>query len=154
MYSQKTENDVVRAGEEPQGPDPRALNALTHGLTARRVLEHEKDKYEGNLRALVPDTSGVGPVELALLRRTALLCVRLDRAGTLESVGYANCFEDREDGSCRFNQIAFSRLLDTVHRYELAVGRTLCKTQHELERLSETRRGGSPSPTVCVDFNW
>ena len=157
------------------GVDPRSMNAVRHGLTARRVLESEAEAYKAAFDALQRECGCTKVVELALLRRVAHLIVRLDRAALIDALSFAECFEDapstgsgQGEGprrnpesaadapqtSAAFSHLRFDHLLATVARYELELGRALAKAQHELERLVGAGPGVPEAPAHIVDFNW
>ena len=133
----------------PSQVDRRGLNALKHGLTARRVLQCELESFEAALSSLHEEWHPAGPVADSPCRRKVWLAVRLDRAGTLESEFYAACFEDTPGGTPSFNRLVFANMIDSVGRYEMSLARGLAKTLHELERVSarllrSLRRGWTP----------
>lgn len=135
--------------EKPGAVDPRARNALKHGLTAKHVHEAELAAFEAAFTELVQTHAPVGPHELALCKRIAHLTVRLGRAGELEGELFAACYEEGA-----FDQLAFERLVHSIGRYERAIARSLAKTGHELERLINKRSGDPVAVPSIVDFNW
>ena len=133
---------------------PTALNALKHGLRCDRVLDEERESYEGLLARFLGEYWPQTAMEDILTRRLARLAVRLERAGELESRGFAECFSGPE-GQEVFNPTAFAAFHGTIARYELSIGRALVKCQHELERLLRGRGVKvAESLPIMVDFNW
>jgi len=130
--------------------DGRAANALTHGLTARRVLDAEREAYAAARRDLIEAYRPENCLEEALVDRLAHLVVRSRRAGELELRAFASCCTDRDE----VNWALFERMVQTVGRYDLAVGRALAKAKHELERVLQARAGQGVVPPAIVDFNW
>ena len=136
------------------GESPTALNALKHGLRSARVLEEEREGYEAALARFEAEYRPETAMEELLIRRLARLPVRLDRAGDLERVGFAQCFSGPE-GQEEFNAEAPAAFQGTLARYELSIGRAVVKCQHEIERLLRGRgvKVAERLP-IMVDFNW
>ena len=74
------------------GGDPRALNALKHGLTSQTVLAEEESAYYCALEALQEDYEPQTAYERALVRRPARLIVGLERAAMVEARSFAAIF--------------------------------------------------------------
>ena len=133
--------------------DPRAANAVTHGLTAEAVLESERKEYESTFAALQDTYEVKSAIEGAWLRRIARLIVRLDRAARIDAVTFAECFGG-DAGEAGMSPLRFERFMATVARYELEIGRALAKAQHEFERLQRATRGEASVAPIMVDFTW
>ena len=131
-------------------PDGRAANAVGHGLTAARVLEEEREGCAVARRDLIEAYQPENSLEEALVDRLAHLVVRSRRSGELESRAFAACCGD----SGEVNWALFERMAQTVGRYDLAIGRALAKTKHELDRILQARSGEDMAPPAVVDFNW
>ena len=129
--------------------DPRGLNAVSHGLTSRRVLEAEIASFQAAIDDLKAHYLPQGAVEGAFVERLAVLTVRLSRAGRVEREMHSLCYSDGG-----FNQLAFERLVASAGRYELSIGRALAKTLHELERVQARREGEVQCEPRIIDFNW
>ena len=148
------------AVEAAFGVDPRALNALTHGLTSKHVLKAEIAAFDIALESLRKQHEPVGVCEEALMRRIARLVVRLERAAQIDALCFAQCFDDRGDhesepmSTGHFNHVKFQQFVETISRYELSIGRALAKCLHEFERLSMSRKGQEPSKVIHLDLNW
>ena len=152
------EREVARGAPAP-APDCRAGNALTHGLTAQRVLEAEREAYEQHHMKLELEYEPETAAERALVRRVARLIVRLDRAARVDAVAFANCWYDRpgadgDDTGRDLDMRALHNHVQTIDRYERALGRALAKAIHELERLICARTGEAVVQPCVIDFNW
>jgi hypothetical protein len=126
------------------------LNAVTHGLSARRILAEEQAAFADALDQLTATYAPASHVEQALVARLAHLCVRSDRALRLETAAYAECI--RQDGTP--NWAVFERLTGTIGRYDLQIGRALVKAKHELERIQAARGDGVVEAPHAIDLNW
>lgn len=131
----------------------RPTSAITHGLTAKAVLDCEEREYLETVEKLQRTFPCQTVIEEAWLRRIARLIVRLDRAARIDAACFAECFGAVSDER-GMSALRFEHFVATVAKYEIAIGRALAKAQHEFERLQSAARGEKAAAPVMVDFTW
>jgi hypothetical protein len=70
----------------PEGKARSSLNAITHGLTARRVLlpNEDREAFDGFARGIYKDLRPDGPVQIMLVEEVIEAAWRLQRVGEAE----------------------------------------------------------------------
>lgn len=128
-------------------------NALSHGLTAERVIcfdESEADfaAFEEGLRAALDPAD---PVEAQLAERIALCAWRLRRAYRVEAELF-NAFRKTQP---QFHDTEIATVFDcatmqmaALTRYETALDRALNQAQRLLERHQARRRDDAVAPSA------
>jgi hypothetical protein len=128
-------------------------NAVTHGMTATRVVLFDETKadFEKFYAGLAQDFAPEGTAECALVERIAMLAWRLRRASRAEAAmlnGEAKLRRARlvVDGPHPLYQIdtsimfdRFIHEMDTLTRYEVSIDRQLNRAIALLERLQAQR---------------
>lgn len=167
------ENGKRGGPKTDQGKKTSRLNALTHGLLAKKevLLQDEDGKaftalHKGLVDCLHPE----GQLETTLVEVITMDIWRLRRVWLFES-RYFNCHiddtlmdlaKDRPDLITDIEAVytrtatdVFSNrnTLSNIHRYETSIYRQLTSAMHELERLQLARRGEMPPVPVAVDIN-
>lgn len=74
----------------PPEPDKRALNALSHGLTAEHIPPDERESYAQHVEQVRASTGARNYLEQRLADRAALALWRLDRVARYEAAQAAN----------------------------------------------------------------
>src|SRR6185503_7855122 len=130
------------------GKSRSSMNALKHGLLARRVVVGDEDRsvYVELRGALQRDLQPVGVLEALLVERVALQLWRLRRAaqaeGEIVEIAVSNIgLVDRVRGIAApvHSRTITDARTDLVLRYEVAAERLLARTLDELERLQARR---------------
>jgi hypothetical protein len=137
-----------------RGKAAAARSALSHGLTAERVIcfdETEADfaAFAEGLRAALDPAD---PVEVQLAERIALCAWRLRRAYRVEAELF-NAFRKTQP---QFNDTEIATVFDcatmqmaALTRYETALDRALNQAQRLLERYQAKRRDEAVAPSAA-----
>jgi len=126
-------------------------NALTHGLSSRRLVMPGESLTEwatyrtAILEALAP----AGPVETALAERVAAAFWRLRRVTAYEEAAIAER-QDLTTASARW--LPHPLDIDKIIRFEAHLSRQLYQARHELEAMQAARRG-QRTPLLRVDVH-
>ena len=150
---------MSRSNSLERGGQTHNSNALTHGLTCDKIFQAETAAYEEYVRRFTEQYEPATAMEEVLIARLARSAVRLQRAGTIDFQAFAQCFcpngsNDDNGDWLSWDALAFKALVDTITRYEMAIGRSLIKTKHELERTIASRKGEMVPAPILVDFTW
>lgn len=139
-----------------------ASNALTHGLTAERLvlpLENQTE-FDGLVDELWSTLQPVDAMEEILVERIIGCQWRLRRAGRVEVEILAWACDgpgrrrvDVPAGQAFGWSYAASADggLERIGRYEDRIERSLYKALHELQRMQAVRAGKSPTPAATID---
>jgi hypothetical protein len=128
-----------------------ALNALTHGLSSRRLVvpSESSTDWETHRNAIVKVLAPAGLVETALAERVAAAVWRLRRVAAYEEAAIA---ERQHLATASARLLPHPIDLDKIIRYEAHLTRQLFQALHELESMRAERRG-QPAPLLRVDIH-
>jgi hypothetical protein len=150
-------------------------NAVKHGLRSEGITELDNpESFPALCAKLEAEYRPVGDVEAFLVRRIALMLVRLKRAVLLEAEyvtaqlnppvtkkegGLHDSFGDMLGKTvvldpglpARLSADAVDALCNKYQRYECAIENKLYRAMHQLERLQRMRRGEMLPAPAAVD---
>lgn len=106
----------------PPEPDARALNAVSHGLTAQHVPPSEREGYAVHVEQIRAATGAQNYLEQRLADRAALALWRLDRvaryeqaqAGNMRRAALEKISEGATYGPAQYVTAAYARLSDLI----------------------------------------
>lgn len=106
----------------PPAPDPRALNGVSHGLTAQHVPPSEREGYAQHAQQIRAATGAQNYLEQRLADRAALALWRLDRVARYEQAQAGNLRRAAEEkiregatyGPAQYVTAAYARLSDLI----------------------------------------
>jgi hypothetical protein len=138
-----------RGPKTSAGKERVARNAITHGMSSRRLVVsgESRDECETHRRAIVENLAPEGQVETALAERVASAFWRLRRVPVYEEAAIAER-QHLEMASARL--LPHPNAINLVIRYEAHLTRELYKALHELEAM-RAERHGRPTPLIRLD---
>ncbi len=161
----------------PAGKSKSSQNALTHGLTGqvRIVTQAEEDTLANLLESLTTEYAPRTAIEQILVRRLALLAIRLERAAGAEAAKLDEWCHLRptrvremhsqhphndhdpvpppdDPSQVLVKAMNLDDVFGNLHRYETTAHNQFHRTLRELDRLRKSRDANQPDPIEIETF--